>query len=250
MELQDKVALVTGAAVGTGRAIALELAKRGCHVVINYSKSQAEAEETAAACRAHGVRSLVVQADVAVDSAVRRMVADTIAQAGRLDVLVNNAGITSFIAHDDLESVTEEVWENILGVNLKGVFYCVRAATPELRKARGVIVNLSSIAGVYSIGSSLPYIASKGALNSLTVALARALAPEIRVNAVAPGFIDTRWWQDRPGYEQIKEMTIERTPLKRVCSPEDVARLTLEFITNDLLTGQITVIDGGMGILR
>jgi len=250
MEVRDKVALITGAAVGTGRAIALALAERGCHVAINYSKSKTEAEATAGACRDRGVKAFVAHADVAVDADVRRMVAETVAELGRLDVLVNNAGITSFIAHDDFESVTEDVWERILGVNLKGVFYCVRAATPELRKTRGTIVNISSVAGVYSIGSSVPYIASKGALNSMTVALARALAPEIRVNAVAPGFIDTRWWHDRPGYEQIKEMAVERTPLKRVCSAEDVAQLVLAFIANDLLTGQITVIDGGMGLLR
>lgn len=248
MELKEKVAIVTGAAVGTGRAVAIDLARRGCHVVVNYSKSEPDAEATAVACRELGVRAVAVQADVANDAAVRAMVARCVAELGRLDVLVNNAGATAFIAHDDMDGVSDAVWESILGVNLKGPFQCIRAALPELRKAGGAIVNVSSVAGVYAIGSSVPYIASKGALNMMTIALARALAPEIRVNAVAPGFIDTRWWQQMPAYEQVKQMATAKTLLKKVCSAEDVARLVLELVSNDLVTGQVIVIDGGMGI--
>lgn len=250
VELNGRVGIVTGAAVGTGRAVAVALARRGCDVIVNYSKSAAEAEATAGACRELGVRALAIQADVADDGAVRAMVARCVAELGRVDVLVNNAGTTAFIAHDDMESVTDAVWERVFGVNLKGPFHCIRAALPELRRTGGAIVNVSSVAGVYAIGSSLPYIASKGALNLMTVALARALAPEVRVNCVAPGFVDTRWWQETPIYEHVKSMALEKSLVKKVCTPDDVARLIIEFACNDLVTGQVLVVDGGMGIPR
>jgi 3-oxoacyl-[acyl-carrier protein] reductase len=246
MDLKGKVALVTGAGVGTGRAIALELAGRGVDVAVNYSRSEAEALATAADARALGVRAIAVKADVASDDEVRAMVASTLAELGRLDILVNNSGVTAFIPHADLEGVSEADWERILGVNLKGPFYAIRAALPALRADGGTIVNVSSIAGVRGIGSSIPYCASKAALNIMTVALARALAPEIRVNAVAPGFIDTRWWQDREGYETIKQLSADHTPLKRVCQPEDVARVVVDLAAADLVTGQVVVVDGGM----
>jgi 3-oxoacyl-[acyl-carrier protein] reductase len=240
MDLRGKAALVTGGGVGTGRAIALALAARGCDVGVNYSRSANEAEETA------GRRGVALAADVADDAAVRSMAERALAEFGRLDVLVNNAGVTSFIAHGDLEGVQEADWEKILGVNLKGPFYAVRACLPALRAARGAVLNVSSIAGVAAVGSSIPYCASKAALNVMTVALARALAPEIRVNAVAPGFIDTRWWKDREGYEAVKQFATERTPLKRICQPEDVAEIALALITSELTTGQVVVVDGGM----
>jgi 3-oxoacyl-[acyl-carrier protein] reductase len=246
MDLRGKAALVTGGGVGTGRAIALALAARGCDVGVNYSRSANEAEETAAAIRAAGRRGVALAADVADDAAVRSMAERALAEFGRLDVLVNNAGVTSFIAHGDLEGVQEADWEKILGVNLKGPFYAVRACLPALRAARGAVLNVSSIAGVAAVGSSIPYCASKAALNVMTVALARALAPEIRVNAVAPGFIDTRWWKDREGYEAVKQFATERTPLKRICQPEDVAEIALALITSELTTGQVVVVDGGM----
>jgi 3-oxoacyl-[acyl-carrier protein] reductase len=248
MELKDRVALVTGAGVGTGRAIALDLARHGCHVVINYSSSRDEAEKTTLEARELGVKALCVKADVGRDEEVRSMVATALEQLDRLDVLVNNAGATSFIPHGDLEAVKESDWERILGVNLKGAFYCVRAAAPSLREANGAVVNVSSVAGVAAIGSSIPYCASKAALNNMTVALARALAPEIRVNAVAPGFIDTRWWQDREGYDAIKELAAARSPLKRVCQAEDVSAVVLGLLAADLVTGQVVVVDGGMTI--
>jgi 3-oxoacyl-[acyl-carrier protein] reductase len=246
MDLKGKVGLVTGGGVGTGRAVVLELARRGADVAVNYSRSEVEAEATATEARAMGVRAITVKADVAEDAEVRTMVAATTAQLGRLDVLVNNAGVTAFIAHADLESVGEEDWERIFGVNLKGPFYAIRAALPALRAAGGTIVNVSSIAGVSGIGSSIPYCASKAALNIMTVALARALAPEIRVNAVAPGYIDTRWWKDREGYDLVKQFAVDRTPLKRVCQPEDVAKVVVDLATADLVTGQVLVVDGGM----
>ncbi len=246
MDLNDRVALVTGSAVGTGRETALAFARGGCDVVVNYSRSQAEAEETAAMVTRLGRKALCLKADVADDAAVRNLVATAVSEFGRLDILVNNAGTTSFIAHNELEKVEEEDWEKILSVNLKGPFYAVRAATNSLRKAGGAIVNVSSIAGVSGTGSSIPYCASKAALNNMTVTLARALAPEIRVNAVAPGFIDTRWFKQLEGYDVIKQMSTERAPLKKVCQPEDVAKVIVDLATSDLITGQVLVIDGGM----
>lgn len=250
MELKEKVAIVTGAGVGTGQATALALARRGCHVVVNYSRSRAEAEATAEDVRGAGVQALVACADVADDAAVRRMTNETRRVFGRIDVLVNNAGITAFIPHDDMEGVRDEDWSRILGVNLKGPFHAIRAAAPALRESRGCVVNVSSVAGVYGVGSSIPYVASKAALNLMTVALARALAPEIRVNAVAPGFIDTRWWQERDGYEAVKQYATDRSPLKRVCGAADVATVIMSLIDAEMMTGQVVVVDGGMGLVR
>ncbi len=251
MQLLGKVALVTGGGTGTGRAIALKLARRGCHVAVNFSRSKADAEATVEEIKKLGVSSAAFQANVANDTLVRGMVRRVVSELGRLDILVNNAGVTSVIPHSDLDAVTEEAWDKILMVNLRGPFYTTRAAVPALRASGGVVINVSSIAGVHAIGSSLPYCASKAALNNLTIALARALAPEIRVNAVAPGFIDnTRWWKDSPAYEGIKQFTIERTPLGRVCQPDDVATAVIDLACADMITGQIVVVDGGMTIVR
>jgi 3-oxoacyl-[acyl-carrier protein] reductase len=249
MQLLGKVALVTGGGVGIGRAIALKLARRGCHIAVNFSRSKQPAEETVAEIRKLGVNALAVQANVANDALVRRMVRETLSELGRLDILINNAGVTSVIPHNDLEAVSEEDWEKSLLINLRGPFYTTRAAIKALRASRGVIVNVSSAGGVYATGNSIPYCASKAALNNMTVALARALAPEVRVNAVAPGFVDgTRWWKDNPQYETIKQCCTDRSLLKRVCQPDDVATAVVDVATADLLTGQVIVVDGGMGI--
>jgi len=249
MDVAGKAALITGGGTGTGRAVALELARRGCDVAVNYSRSRADAEQTATDARALGVRALSVQADVADDGAVRAMLAKVGATFGRLDFLVTSAGQTAFVNHADLEGLTEEMWDRILGVNLKGTFYCIRAAASWLRKdGGGAVCNVSSTAGVYAVGSSIAYCASKAAINNMTVSLARALAPDIRVNSVAPGFIDTRWWKDFPAYEGIKQMVTAQTPLGKVCQPEDVALDIVHLLTADLITGQVLVIDGGHGI--
>jgi len=174
-----------------------------------------------------------------------RQVADTL---GGLNVLVNNAGATSFIPHGDMEAVQEDDWDKILAVNLKGPFYVIRAARPYLERNRGVVVNISSVAGVYGVGSSVPYLASKAGLNTMTIALARALGPAIRINSIAPGFIDTRWWQVRDEYETIKQGATDRSPLKDVCQPEDVADLVMGLIKADLITGQVVVLDGGSNL--
>jgi len=249
MDLEGKAALVTGGGVGAGRAIALALSRRGCKVAVSYSKSQAEADLTAADIEALGTTGLAVRADVRDDDQVREATARVVGAFGGLDILVNNAGVTEFIAHDDLDSVTDEVWQRLLGTNVIGAFSSIRAAAPALKAgAGGCVINISSIAGVYSIGSSVPYCASKAALNSMTVSLARALAPEIRINAVAPGYIDTRWWQGRDNYAPIKQMAEQATPLKKVCQPEDVAGVVVGLIDAETVTGQILVVDGGYGI--
>ncbi|MCH7488407.1 MAG: glucose 1-dehydrogenase [Chloroflexi bacterium] len=252
MELSGKCAIVTGSAVGVGRATALELAKRGANVVVNYSRSEEEAKETVAMVEALGANALLVRADVSNDAEVRAMVAAAVDAFGGVHVLVNNAGTTAFVDFADLEGMTEELWDRILAVNLKGPFFCARAAAEAMKSSgEGAIVNIASIAGVKAIGSSIAYAASKAGLINLTVALARVLAPEVRVNCVAPGFIDTRWLRQGLGdfYEPAKQRTAEQTPLGRVATPEDVAQITLSLIEGaDFVTGQTIVIDGGSSI--
>ena len=249
MDLKGKAAIVTGGAVGVGRAVAIDLAKRGASVAVNYSRSATEAEETAAEVEKLGVRALAIKADVRRDEDARAMAEQAHRAFGRLDVLVNNAGVTRFIDHADLEKVTPEDWAFIFDTNVWGLFVCARAAVPAMRKAGGgAIVNLSSVAGVYGTGSSIPYCASKAAINNMTVTLARALAPTIRVNAVAPGFVDTRWWDSRENKGAIKDMAAASAPLKKICQPEDVSKVVLDLVTADLVTGQVLVVDGGMGI--
>jgi len=251
VNLEGKAAIVTGAAVSVGRAVALDLARRGVSVAVNYSRSVAEAEQTATECEALGVRAICVQADVGRDDQVRAMTEEAVAAFGRLDVLVNNAGVTRFIDHSDMEKVGEDDWDYIFRTNVWGTFVCTRAAVPALRRdGGGVVVNLSSVAGVYGTGSSVPYCASKAAINNITVTLARALAPDIRVNAVAPGFIDTRWWADREHADAIKQFAAAAAPLEKVCQAEDVSKVVVDLVTSDLITGQIVVVDGGMGIKR
>jgi 3-oxoacyl-[acyl-carrier protein] reductase len=250
MQIQGKAAIVTGSGTGVGRETALALARLGCHVLVNYSRSRAEAEQTSADIRALGVKSIAVQADVARDAECRAMVEAALRAFGRVDVLVNNAGTTSFINHGDLDAVGDDDWQRILAVNLQGPFQCARAARSALEAdGGGCIINVSSVAGIRAIGSSIPYCASKAALNNLTIALARALAPKIRVNAVAPGFITGRWLQDGlgPAYESIKKYQESRSPLQRVCDPKDVADAILSLITgSDLVTGQVLPVEGGM----
>ena len=252
MELSGKCAIVTGSAVGVGRATALELAKRGANVVVNYSRSEEEAKETVAMVEALGANALLVRADVSNDAEVRAMVAAAVDAFGGVHVLVNNAGTTAFVDFADLEGMTEELWDRILAVNLKGPFFCARAAAEAMKgSGEGAIVNIASIAGVKAIGSSIAYAASKAGLINLTVALARVLAPEVRVNCVAPGFIDTRWLRQGLGefYEPAKQRTAEQTPLGRVATPEDVAQITLSLIEGaDFVTGQTIIIDGGNAI--
>ena len=186
-----KVALVTGSATGIGRATAIRFAKAGYDVVVNYSRSEAEAKETLAAVEAEGVKGLLISCNVGVDEEVKAMFRQIESVFGGLDVLVNNAGTTFFVDHKNLDEMSEDKWDKILQVNVKGTFFCIRAATPLLRKRCGNIVSVSSVAGLSGDGSSIAYAASKGAVNTMTKSLARALAPEIRVNAVCPGWVRT-----------------------------------------------------------
>jgi 3-oxoacyl-[acyl-carrier protein] reductase len=243
---QERVALVTGSATGIGRSVAWLLAERGYAVTVNYSKSKAEAEETADGVRQRGSRALVYVANIADDTAVRAMVERTTEEFGGLDVLVNNAATTHFVPHTDLEGLTTEIWDDILDVNVKGTFFVCRAAMEHLKMRKGSIVNVASVAGVGGSGSSIAYAASKGAVITLTKSLAKAFAPEVRVNAVAPGPVQTRWLAD---HQDMIEQAMQSTPLKRPATPEDVADAVV-FLADvaTLMTGQVLVVDGGRTI--
>ena len=247
---QKRTALVTGSATGVGAATALQLAQRGWNVVVNYSRSEQEAQETAAACRAAGADVLVLQADVAQDADCRRLVDETVARWGRLDALVNNAGTSVFGDEAKWDALDAEVFQRILGVNAVGTFQMVRAAVPHLKAAQGSIVNVSSVAGALGIGSSIPYIASKGAINSMTLHLARVLSPEVRVNAVCPGMITTRWFVDGIGkdaYEKFKTHYEANTPLETACNAEDIADAVTWLIESArTTTGELIMLDSGM----
>ncbi len=250
MKIEGKAAIVTGGGTGVGRSTALALAAQGCSVLINYSRSKDDAEKTAADVSALGVKCLAVKADVADDAACRSMVETAVNEFGRLDVLVNNAGVTAFIPHDDLEAVALEDWLRLYQVNVVGAFQCARAARAALTaNGSGEIVNVTSIAGVAGTGSSIPYCASKAAFNNLTVTLARVFAPDVRVNAIAPGFIDTRWLRNGLGdnFEEALQERAGKMLLQKVLQPEDVAMAILGVVTgSDLMTGQVIVLDSGM----
>src|ERR1700712_4555316 len=208
-EGRRRVALITGAGSGIGAATAQQLAMKGCDVVINYAHNRDGAEATTARCVAAGVDAIAVQADVASDTECRALVAKTIERFGRLDVLVNNAGVTRHVVANDLEALTPADFARVFAVNVGGAYQMARAAASHLaRGVAGTIINVSSDSGITGDGSSLAYAASKGALNTLTLSLARTLAPAVRVNAVCPGFADTRWalaWQDEASYAEFRE---------------------------------------------
>jgi len=240
---EQKIAIVTGSATGVGRACAVRFARLGFAVVVNYSKSEDDAVETARLCEELGVPVIVVAANVGDDSQVRGMIEHTVQNFGGIDVLVNNAGTTKFIGHADLDAVTDEIWDDIFQVNLKGAFYCCRAAMPYLKARQGSIVNVSSVAGLSGQGSSIPYCASKGAMNTLTKSLAKAFGPEVRVNAVAPGPITTRWLEGR---EAHVAKFVEQAPLGKAATAEDIADAVLFLaLGSAVTTGQVLVVDGG-----
>lgn len=250
MQLAGKAAIVTGGGTGVGRATALELAREGCSVLVNYSRSREEAEQTAGEIEALGAKAIAVQADVADDEACQRMVDTAMKEFKRIDVLINNAGTTKFVLAPDLDNVKDDDWQRIFAVNVVGPFHCARAVKePMLAGGGGQIVNVSSVAAIAGKGSSIPYAASKGALNNLTIALARVFAPKIRVNAVAPGFITGRWLRQGlgPAYEPMKEMFEQSCPLEKVCDPPDVAAAIMSLVVGSpMITGQCLVVDGGM----
>jgi 3-oxoacyl-[acyl-carrier protein] reductase len=254
MELQGRVALVTGGAGGIGGAVVRSLARAGISgVVIHYRKSRKEAEELASEVERAGVRALAVQADIQNDKQVREMISKISEQFGRLDILVNNAGITHWVKISDLEALTDEIWDEILDVNVKGAFRCARAAAKLLEVDQGMIVNISSISGVLSPStmSSLAYGTAKAALIHLTRGLAVAMAPRVRVNCVAPAFTDTSWMSGHYGanYQQVIAEASAGFPLQHIATPEEVAAAILGLITGgDFVTGQTLIVDGGLSL--
>ena len=247
------VVVVTGASTGLGRAIAVETASRGARaIVINYARSQAEAEETARLVEAQGAQGVLVQGDVGEDADCRRIAAAA-EPFGRIDALFNNAGMTRFAPnHGDLDAVDADDFMALYRVNVVGAYQALRACRPLLEAApqAGAVVNTASIAGVMGVGSSVPYAASKGALTTMTLSLARALAPKIRVNAVCPGFIDTPWFgkglpADRA--EKMRQGAANSTPLKAASTAEDVAGATV-FLASPAarhITGETLLVDAG-----
>lgn len=247
MPEQKSVALVTGGGTGVGRATSLLLAQRGFDVIVNYSRSSIEAEQTAEEVRATGVEAIAIQADVSSREQVIAMAEQIKRQWGGLDVVVNNAATTHFIDLGNLDDVTQEVWDQILDVNLKGAYWVAQQMVPLMKdRSESAIVNVASMAGVTGAGSCLPYAASKGALMTMTKSLARGLAPQVRVNAVCPGVIESRWLQDHP---EMIEGAMKVTPLGRPSSPEDVAKAIVYLACDaEMMTGQMLQMDGGRTI--
>jgi 3-oxoacyl-[acyl-carrier protein] reductase len=250
MNTARKVAIVTGSGTGVGAATALGLAQRGWDVVINYSRSEREARASEAACQAAGAATLLVRGDVAQDADCRALAQAALQRWQRIDALVNNAGVSVFGRDAAWEALDAQAFQRVLGVNTVGTFQMVRACVPHLKAARGAIVNVSSVAGSLGIGSSLPYIASKGALNAMTLHLARALAPEIRVNAVCPSLITSRWFVDALGqaaYDELRTRAEAASPLGRVSTPEDVADAIVWLVAGaPTVTGELIQLDGGL----
>lgn len=251
MNLKGTVCIVTGSATGTGAACAVQLARKGARVVINYTKSVKDAQETLEKCKAAGTDAIVVQGDVAVDADCRKLAQAALDKWGRIDGLVNNAGITKFAAAADLDALTAEDFQRIYAVNVIGPYQMIRACAPAMkRQGTAAIVNISSISGIKGIGSSTAYIASKGALNAMTLALARSLAPEIRVNAVCPGLIETRWHLSRfseEDYAKFKANYEKTVPLAKAASADDVAEVAVWLLEGAAqITGETILVDGGL----
>ncbi|MEQ1825004.1 MAG: SDR family NAD(P)-dependent oxidoreductase [Pirellula sp.] len=252
MHEKSKVAIITGGGTGVGLAASLQLANLGYRVVINYSRSVDEAREACSEIESSGGTAMTVQADVADDTACRDMVSKVLDAFGRVDVLINCAGTTEFIPFHDFDAVSEETWLRLYRVNVMGAFQCARAVrAPMLAAGDGHIINISSTAAQLAQGSSIPYCCTKAALDNLTVSLARTLAPRIRVNAIAPGFIAGRWTQGGLGdrYETIKQAYADSLPMKQVCTPKDIADGIVSLILGSrLVTGQTLTVDAGMTI--
>ena len=259
-DLEGRIALVTGSATGLGRAMAVKLAERGADVIINYSRSAAEAEQAADLCRAAGSQVEVVKANVADPDGCKAL-AEAAARRGRLDILANNAGITRHARdHSDLAALTKDDFMDTYEVNVVGPYLMLQAtkallvAAHETTGRASAVVNTSSIAGIKGIGSSVAYATSKGALNTMTVSLARALAPEIRVNAICPGFIGTRWFKDAmddEAFEKKVSMVKAKAPLKVASGPDDIADAALFFLSDASrhVTGELMLVDAGMHLM-
>jgi 3-oxoacyl-[acyl-carrier protein] reductase len=245
VRLKGQVALVTGGGTGIGRGISLAFAREGATVVVNYQKSKEKAEDTVRQIRQHGGHGVAVQADVRRESDCKRLCDETVREAGRLDVLVNNAGWTQAVPHGNLEGLTDEIWRKVLDTNVLGPWYCIKHAAPVMRaQGRGVIINVTSVAAFSGKGSSLAYAASKAALESMTRSLARALGPAIRVNAIAPGLVETDFagWGPAVFEAGRHEVTTPDLP-----TPEDCGEAAL-FLAAEAraTTGTTILVDGGI----
>jgi len=251
VDIEGAVAIVTGSSSGVGAACAIQLAERGSHVVINYAHNEQGAKNTEEACAQYGVETLVVQADVADDAQCRRLVECAEDKWGRVDALVNNAGTTKFCAHDDMEGLSKQDFLDIYSVNTVGAFQMVRAVAGAMQRGgAGSIVNVASIAAITGVGSSIAYAASKGALVTMTLSLARALGPEIRVNAVCPGFIQGEWLEKGLGsdaYNRMKTGLERAAPLQMTSTADTVSEAILYFLTGaPVITGETLILDGGL----
>ena len=239
-EFSDQVALVTGSTSGIGEATAKRLVALGAKVMLNSSTSVSEGESLASELEGASYR----QADISSEDECKELVDATIDTFGRLDILVNNAGFTSVIPHADLDGVTEEVFRRIIDVNIFGTWYLSRAAVPALKEnGSGNIVNISSIAGLRPVGSSIPYSISKAGVNQMTRLMANVLGPEIRVNAVAPGLVETPWTES---WDTLHAAVAARSPMKRSATAEDCAEAVLGILRNTYQTGDVVVVDGGL----
>lgn len=245
--LRGKVAIVTGASAGLGRAIAVAFGEEGASVAVNYSKSPDGAKGTAEMVKAAGGEAFTVQADVARDAEVRAMVARTLERFGRVDLLVNNAGVTRFVAFADLEGLTEEDWDRVLAVDLKGIFLCSRAVVEAMRhQGAGRIINISSMSGIKEEGSCLAYCSAKAAVMHLTRCLAKTLGPEILVNCVAPGPISETQWNEGLDIPAKQAWQARNTVLKRLSKPQEIAEIVLFLATKGtFITGATILADGG-----
>jgi len=240
---QSQVALVTGSTSGIGEAVARRLVAQGTRVVLNSVTSVDAGRRLVAEL---GDAAHYVQGDISVDADVARLVEETVDHFGRLDILVNNAGTTVRIPHHDLEAATPEIFRRLYDVNVVGTWALTVAAMPHLRASgAGCVVNVSSLAGVRPTGSSIPYAASKAALNHVTRLLANVVGPEVRVNAVGPGLVDTPWTED---WDDVRAAVHAMSPLKRSAQPDDVAEVVLALVASTYVTGQVWVIDGGLSL--
>jgi len=249
MKLKDRVAIVTGGGTGMGRAICELFAREGARVVVNYSASREAAEAVVGSIQAHGGEAVAVQASVADDAEVRALVNGTAERWGRLDILVNNAGWSQRTPHHLLDELTDDIWDRTLNVNLRGAFYCMRAAAPLLKKQPGAsIINVASIAPYTGDGSTIVYAASKAGLISMTKSFARVMAPEVRVNAIAPGMVHTRFagWP-----EETFTVSAQQSPLRRIATVEEVASAALYLAADaTAMTGDTLRVDCGVIAIR
>lgn len=237
--LTGQAAIVTGSSSGIGEAIARRLADEGAGVLVNSSRSVEAGRKLAESLP----DALYVQGDISEERQCIGMVESALERWGRIDILVNNAGTTEVIPHNDLDAAGLEVWQRIFEVNVFGTWLMTRAAVPALRESSGSILNVTSLAGVRPTGSSIPYAASKAALNHMTRLLARTLGPEVRVNALAPGLVDTPWTAD---WDAVRARVQQTAPLGRSGQPADMAEVALGLIKSSYVTGEVVLVDGGL----